>query len=541
MAFHPAKATPQPNNSITMPQLNTQQGDVVKANMGTTTPQVGGATSPVMNAARVSMASGGSVPAPPDIIGAQSSDTPSKELMEATKGIPAFKGLPTKDDGSTEKMLNSYKRDERQAYFNKDQGHPQSGGYAKGGEVNPSHEHIKNMPLKDVIKMLASHPGLSQGMDRDNQASPGFAAGGGVMPQTGPGAGYAMGGNVAPKLNITPRGNKAALIPNGNKAPALKKSTHQGTLDSQSNVNVGTYKEGGLLKMAAGGSTGGDANDLESDQIIGYGPDGTPEVKNADGSIGYGDVNSLLGRPKSAPTLGTGQDPHNATSAGAANVAQPTSATPAPQENQMAKGGEEGGAPPGSLSHEVADDVPAHLSEGEFVFSADAVRFWGLRVLNQMMDHARQELAEMNQQGEIRHPGDGQNPDEGGKFMQDAAPNTNAYDKNQMGEDDDDSDGILKECMGGMNYAAGGDVDDEEEQYRDGGDIVDAARGGVISSASTSLAPKKMGNIIPSEKSPITHGPRGPNHTPYGSGKFEPSMKKGGLLQDAMPHQSYVN
>ena len=34
--------------------------------------------------------------------------------------------------------------------------------------------------------------------------------------------------------------------------------------------------------------------------------------------------------------------------------------------------------PPGSTQEEVRDDIPAQLSEGEFVFPADVVRFIGL-------------------------------------------------------------------------------------------------------------------------------------------------------------------
>mgnify|MGYP003312160438 CR=1 FL=1 len=37
--------------------------------------------------------------------------------------------------------------------------------------------------------------------------------------------------------------------------------------------------------------------------------------------------------------------------------------------------------PPGSTQEEVRDDIPAQLSEGEFVFPADVVRFIGLEKL----------------------------------------------------------------------------------------------------------------------------------------------------------------
>ena len=37
--------------------------------------------------------------------------------------------------------------------------------------------------------------------------------------------------------------------------------------------------------------------------------------------------------------------------------------------------------PPGSTQEEVRDDIPAQLSEGEFVFPADVVRYIGLEKL----------------------------------------------------------------------------------------------------------------------------------------------------------------
>ena len=40
--------------------------------------------------------------------------------------------------------------------------------------------------------------------------------------------------------------------------------------------------------------------------------------------------------------------------------------------------------PIGSTQEEVRDDIPAQLSEGEFVFPADVVRFIGLNNLNEV-------------------------------------------------------------------------------------------------------------------------------------------------------------
>ena len=38
--------------------------------------------------------------------------------------------------------------------------------------------------------------------------------------------------------------------------------------------------------------------------------------------------------------------------------------------------------PPGATQEEVRDDIPAQLSEGEFVFPADVVRYIGLEKIN---------------------------------------------------------------------------------------------------------------------------------------------------------------
>lgn len=80
--------------------------------------------------------------------------------------------------------------------------------------------------------------------------------------------------------------------------------------------------------------------------------------------------------------------------------------------NRMAEGGlmQEGGAvdeisgnevPVGSLKEEVRDDIPAKLSEGEFVFPADVVRFIGLERLMQLRQAAKEGLAKMEAMGQM--------------------------------------------------------------------------------------------------------------------------------------------
>lgn len=88
------------------------------------------------------------------------------------------------------------------------------------------------------------------------------------------------------------------------------------------------------------------------------------------------------------------------------------------QQPGMAKGGvlEEGGllqeggtvdpesgndVPIGSMKKEVRDDIPAQLSEGEFVFPADVVRFIGLERLMKMRQAAKAGLKKMEAMGQM--------------------------------------------------------------------------------------------------------------------------------------------
>ena len=77
------------------------------------------------------------------------------------------------------------------------------------------------------------------------------------------------------------------------------------------------------------------------------------------------------------------------------------------QEGGLAEDGgtieEESGneVPVGSLESEVRDDIDAKLSEGEFVFPADVVRFIGLNKLMAMRQKAKQGLQKMEDMGQM--------------------------------------------------------------------------------------------------------------------------------------------
>lgn len=57
--------------------------------------------------------------------------------------------------------------------------------------------------------------------------------------------------------------------------------------------------------------------------------------------------------------------------------------------------------PAGSTKKEVRDDIPAQLSEGEFVFPADVVRYIGLENLMELRQKAKRGLAQMEAMGQM--------------------------------------------------------------------------------------------------------------------------------------------
>ena len=68
--------------------------------------------------------------------------------------------------------------------------------------------------------------------------------------------------------------------------------------------------------------------------------------------------------------------------------------------------------PPGSTQEEVRDDIPAQLSEGEFVFPADVVRYFGLEKLMEMRQEAKAGLARMEAMGQMGNSDEATLPDD---------------------------------------------------------------------------------------------------------------------------------
>lgn len=126
-------------------------------------------------------------------------------------------------------------------------------------------------------------------------------------------------------------------------------------------------------------------------------------------------------------------------------------------ERMLADGGvmQEGGTvdevsgnevPAGSLKEEVRDDVDAKLSPGEFVLSADVVRYIGLENLMKIRDKAKAGLKQMSDIGQMG------NAEEAVKDEEDIGEFSSAVD-DVMGEEDSSTtnkeDGVKKMAVGG--------------------------------------------------------------------------------------------
>ena len=68
--------------------------------------------------------------------------------------------------------------------------------------------------------------------------------------------------------------------------------------------------------------------------------------------------------------------------------------------------------PIGSTKEEVRDDIPAQLSEGEFVFPADVVRYIGLETLMRMRQEAKEGLKQMEAMGQMGNAEEATIPDD---------------------------------------------------------------------------------------------------------------------------------
>lgn len=99
--------------------------------------------------------------------------------------------------------------------------------------------------------------------------------------------------------------------------------------------------------------------------------------------------------------------------------------------------------PTGSLKEEVRDDIPAQLSEGEFVLPADVVRYHGLDKIMALRDEAKMGLARMEAMGQM------------GNAEEATIPDNVPFDIEDLEIEDDDS----------MEMQVGGYVPGQQQPY----------------------------------------------------------------------------
>ena len=137
---------------------------------------------------------------------------------------------------------------------------------------------------------------------------------------------------------------------------------------------------------------------------------------------------------------------------------------------QLAEGGmkDDGGkkdpvsgndVPIGSLDQEVRDDVPAMVSEGEFIFPADVTRYIGLDQLMQLRQDAKMGLKKMEMMGQLGNPEDAVLPDD---IPFDAADIIIVDDEMEADEEDIEED---KKYQGGVTGFQRGTADPSQSYY----------------------------------------------------------------------------
>jgi len=99
--------------------------------------------------------------------------------------------------------------------------------------------------------------------------------------------------------------------------------------------------------------------------------------------------------------------------------------------------------PPGALPSEVRDDIPARLSEGEYVVPADVLQFFGIKFFEDLRTQAKTELAGLESNGRM-----GGEPLDDGEDLLFSADELNTYEDNEP----------IAANMGGMirGYEEGG-------------------------------------------------------------------------------------
>jgi hypothetical protein len=103
--------------------------------------------------------------------------------------------------------------------------------------------------------------------------------------------------------------------------------------------------------------------------------------------------------------------------------------------------------PSGSTQAEVRDDIPAQLSEGEFVFPADVVRYIGLENLMTLRSKAKQGLGKMEQMGQMGNSDEATIPDDA-EFDAEIDALIDSFDPNDPSTIEFASGGVVKAQAG---------------------------------------------------------------------------------------------
>tara|TARA_R100001082_G_scaffold41310_1_gene21956 strand:- start:1855 stop:4218 length:2364 start_codon:yes stop_codon:yes gene_type:complete len=133
--------------------------------------------------------------------------------------------------------------------------------------------------------------------------------------------------------------------------------------------------------------------------------------------------------------------------------------------------------PSGSTRKEVRDDIPAMVSEGEFIFPADVTRYIGLDRLMELRQDAKMGLQKMEMMGQMGNSDEAVLPDDMPFDMDDIIVIDDMAMGGSVNDDDDVMNMDLKMAIGGN---IGGDTDvmntDMSMQMAEGGDTKYASK-----------------------------------------------------------------
>ena len=125
--------------------------------------------------------------------------------------------------------------------------------------------------------------------------------------------------------------------------------------------------------------------------------------------------------------------------------------------------------PVGSTQEEVRDDIPAQLSEGEFVFPADVVRFIGLNNLMKLRQEAKEGLDKMDRMGQMGNA-DEAVEDDRGEFDTEIDSIINEVEKEISAKEmqpEENADNLKKKIEEGVTgFNVGGSVENEDDTKR---------------------------------------------------------------------------